>query len=222
MEKSGRLPWVEEEMGELTASATYETEPQDAWRRLKLRVKNRRALAVLMELAAWRERSAQSSNVPRGRILRDDALYDIANQAPTSVERLGELRSLHDGIARSARGREIVEAVKAGLARDLATVPPLEQTEPLGAEATALVELLKVLLKAAAAKHRVAPRLIADADDLERLAMDASPEVRAMDGWRRAVFGEDALRLKRGELALTLRRGEVVTIEANQEARVPA
>jgi ribonuclease D len=212
MAASDRVGWVEEEMAELMTPATYETEPAEAWRRLKVRVKNRRALAVLIELAAWRERLARQTNVPRGRILRDEALYDVANQAPTTPERLGELRSLSDGFARSQRAREIIDAVKAGLARDIATVPALEYHEPLSAEATAMVELLKVLLKAAAARNRVAPRLIADSEDLDRIAVDANPAVRAMEGWRRTVFGEDALRLKRGELALTIRRGEVIAI----------
>lgn len=216
MDDTGRTDWVAEELDELMADTTYEVVPSQAWRRLKLRVKNRKALSVLMELAAWRELLAQSTNVPRGRILRDDALFDIANQAPTNAEKLAELRSLSDGFARSSRAKDIIDAVKAGLARDMSTVPPLEHTAPLAAEANALVELFKVLLKAAAARHKVAPRLIADSDDLELIATKAAPQVRALEGWRRAVFGEDALRLKRGELALTLCNGEVVAIEASR------
>ena len=219
MERTGRLDWVEEETAELTATSTYETIPEDAWKRLKLRVKNRKALGILMELAAWRERGAQSQNVPRGRVLRDEALFDIANQAPQTPEKLAELRTLNDGFARSARGREIIDVVKLGLARDPKSVPPLEHTAPLSAEANATVELLKVLLKAAAARHRVAPRLIAGNDELDLIASDETPDVRAMTGWRRTVFGEDALRLKRGELALSLKRGEVVAL-ATERARV--
>ena len=224
MQAGNRTEWVHEEIAELMAISTYETLPEDAWKRLKLRVKNRKALAILMELAAWRERLAQGQNVPRGRILRDEALFDIANQAPTTVEKLSELRTLSDGFARSARAKEILDAVKRGTERDPKTVPPLDQPTALTAEANATVELLKVLLKAAAARHRVAPRLIADTDELEQIASelvptrktptDDTPVNRAMTGWRRAVFGEDALRLKRGELALTLKRGEVVAIPA--------
>jgi len=212
MAAENRLEWVEEEMAELMSAATYETVPADAWQRLKLKVRGRKALAVLIEICAWRERHAQASDVPRGRILRDDALLDIAHQAPTTVEKLGELRSMSDGFARSQRAREIIEAVKEGLARDPATVPSVEHHEAIAAEAGALVELLKVLLKAAAARARVAPRLIADTEDLELIATKANPSVRALEGWRRKIFGEDALRLKRGELALTLRAGEVVAI----------
>jgi ribonuclease D len=212
LETSDRAHWLSEEMAELTDPKTYEQSPETAWQRLKLKVKGRRALGVLMELAAWRERAAQSQDVPRGRILRDEALYDIANQAPTTPERLSELRTLSDGFARSARAKEILEAVKVGLARDPKSVPPLVHGQPLSAEATATVELLKVLLKSAAARHRVAPRLVATSDDLERLAVEAEPDVAALKGWRRELFGEDALRLKRGELALTLSAGEVMTI----------
>lgn len=209
-----RTEWVAEEMAELMQTATYETLPEDAWKRLKLRVKNRKALAILIELAAWRERLAQSQNVPRGRILRDEALFDIANQAPNTVDKLSELRTLSDGFARSARAKDIVDAVKRGTDRDPKTVPPLDNPAPMSAEANATVELLKVLLKAAAARHRVAPRLIADTDELEQIASESAPPVRTLGGWRRLVFGEDALRLKRGEIALTLKRGEVVAIAA--------
>ena len=217
LEITSRGSWLDEEMAELTAPATYESHPENAWQRLKMRVKNRKALAVLMELAAWRERLAQAQDVPRGRILRDEALYDIANQQPTNLERLSELRTLSDGFARSQRAREIVEAVQRGLERDPKTLPALPHSQPLSAEATATMELLKVLLKASAARHRVAPRLIADSDDLERIASESEPDVPALKGWRRQLFGEDALKLKRGELALTLHKGEVLAIKPGDD-----
>lgn len=209
LDKTGRHAWVDEEMAVLTTPATYQTHPEDAWKRLKLRVKNRKALSVLMELAAWREELAQTQDVPRARIMKDEALYDIANQSPTAPEQLSRLRSLSEGFARSARAKEIVAAVKRGLERDMSEVPPLRQGEPLSAEATATVELLKVLLKSAAARHGVAPRLIADTSDLEKIAAQDAPDVAAMHGWRLQLFGEDALALKRGELALSLKNGEV-------------
>lgn len=212
LENTGRETWLDEEMAELTSPATYESHPENAWQRLKMRVKNRKALAVLIELAAWRERMAQAQDVPRGRILRDEALYDIANQQPTTPEKLSELRTLSDGFARSQRAKDIIDAVAKGLARDPKTVPALTHSQPMSAEATATMELLKVLLKASAARHRVAPRLIADAEDLERIASEAEPDVPALRGWRRQLFGEDALKLKRGELALTLARGEVLAM----------
>ena len=168
---------------------------------------------MLVELAAWRERLAQAQDVPRGRILRDDALYDIANQAPTEVSALAELRTLSDGFARSARAREIVDAVKRGLARDMKTLPAMPNGVPLPPNKAALVDLLRVLLKASAARNRVAPRLIADTEDLERIAVENAPDVPALKGWRRKLFGEDALKLKDGAVALTVKDGDVVALE---------
>jgi len=210
------MPWVAEEMALLCDPATYDADPERAWQRLKLRVKGKKPLAVLIELAAWRERLAQAQDVPRGRILRDEALYDIANQLPATTEALGQLRTLSDGFARSHRAREIVEVVARGLKRDMKLLPKVDRGEPLSAQASATLELLKVLLRSAAAEHGVAPRLIADSEDLERLATEAEPDVLALKGWRRTLFGEAALKLKRGDLALTLVKGEVRAVPATR------
>lgn len=219
LESSGRSSWLIEEMATLTDPQTYITRPEDAWKRLKLRVKSRRALGALIELAAWRERLAQAQNVPRARILRDEALYDIASHVPTATEKLAELRTLSEGFSRSTRAREIVEAVKRGLERDPKTLPALHAGNWLSSEATALVDLLRVLLKACAARHRVAPKLIADADDLERIAAEEMPDIPALRGWRRQLFGEQALKLKRGEIALAVRGGSVVAVPRPADAR---
>jgi len=222
IDKANRSDWLREEMAILTDRKTYEQHPDEAWQRLKLRVKSRKALAVLMELAAWRERLAQAQDVPRSRVLRDEALYDIANQAPTSAEQMSQLRTLSEGFSRSARAREILEAVKRGLERDTKSVPIITRGAPLSAESTALIELLRVLLKASAARHRVAPKLIAAAEDLERIATEAEPDIPALKGWRRRLFGEDALRLKRGEIALALDGAEVVPIGIAKPGREAA
>ncbi|HWK33142.1 MAG TPA: ribonuclease D, partial [Hyphomicrobium sp.] len=182
IDKAGRAEWLNEEMAVLTDPKTYASHPEEAWQRLKLRVKNRKALAVLMELAAWRERMAQSQDVPRSRVLRDEALYDIANQAPTSAEQLSQLRTLSEGFSRSARARDILEAVKRGLARDVKSVPPVARGAQLSAESSALIELLRVLLKASAARHRVASKLIAGSEDLERIATETEPDIQALKG----------------------------------------
>lgn len=212
LENTGRTNWLDEEMADLIDPATYAADPEHAWRRMKLRVKNRKSMAVLMEIAAWRERAAQAQDVPRNRVLRDEALYDIVNHAPTTTEKLSELRTLSEGFSRSARAREIIETVQKGLARDPRTVPPLRAGTPLPAEKVALVDLLRVLLKSCSARNRVAPRLIADGDDLERLAVEEHPDVPAMRGWRYDLFGAQVEQLKRGELALRIERGEVVTV----------
>ena len=213
LEKTGRAGWLAEEMTALTDAATYEQHPETAWQRLKLRVKSKKALGVLVEVAAWRERTAQSANVPRGRVLKDEAIYDIANQMPKTAEELGELRTINDGFARSARGQELVAAVKAGLARDPATLPQLERGTSTPVEAQAVLELLKVLLKASAAEHGVAPKMIATTDDLERLAVEGEPDVMALKGWRRELFGGRALALKHGKLALKVRNGAIEAVE---------
>lgn len=214
IEKAGRTDWLHEELAILSDPKSYETLPEDSWRRLKLKVRGRKSLAALIELAAWRERMAQSQNVPRNRVLRDEALYDIANQLPTETGQLSGLRTLSDGFARSSRARDVVDAVKRGLARDPKSLPDTANNGSLPPEKQALVELLRVLLKATAARHRVAPRLIASTEDLEQIAVEISPAVAAVRGWRLDLFGEDALRLKRGELAIAVRKGEVVTVPA--------
>ena len=215
LDKSERASWLNEEMGVLTDPATYELHPEHAWRRLKMRVKTPKALAVLMELAAWREREAQTQDVPRSRILKDEALYDIASQAPRTIDDLGSLRTLHNGFARSMRGRAVLEAVARGLERDPKSLPAIERGEPMPPEAQAVVDLLRVLLKATAGKHGVAPKLIATSEELEEIARSDDEEVPVLRGWRRKLFGEDALALKRGELALAIERGEVTVRPTN-------
>jgi ribonuclease D len=217
LEASGRAHWLDEEMATLLDPATYETLPEDAWRRLKLKARSRKSLAVMIELAAWRERAAQAQDVPRSRVIRDEALYDIASQMPTETKKLAELRTLSDGFSRSARAREIIDAVNRGLARDPATLPAISQSSGASSDVNAMCDVLRVLLKATAQRHKVAPRLIADSEDLEAIASQREPDVAALKGWRRELFGEDALRLKRGELALTVRNGEVITIPATRD-----
>ena len=215
LDKSERASWLSEEMGVLTDLATYQLHPEQAWRRLKMRIKTPKALAVLMELAAWREREAQTQDVPRSRILKDEALYDIASQAPRTAEDLGSLRTLHNGFARSMRGRAVLDAVGRGLERDPKSIPPIERGEPMPPEAQAVVDLLRVLLKATAGRHGVAPKLIATSDELEEIARSDETDVPVLRGWRRKLFGEDALALKRGELALVVKDGEVAVRPAN-------
>ncbi|MFZ1184214.1 MAG: ribonuclease D, partial [Pseudolabrys sp.] len=154
LDKRGRNNWVEAEMEVLTSPETYRADPERAWERLKSRVRKPKELAVLMEVAAWREREAQTRDVPRGRVIKDDVIGDIAVQAPTSIERLGHLRSLPKGFERSRWGEQIIEAVKRGLERDPKTLPRLERFRP-AANGAATVELLKVLLRMTAERHGV-------------------------------------------------------------------
>ena len=212
LEKQGRTEWMREEMGVLTSPATYRMEPERAWQRLKTRVRKPRELAVLMEIAAWREREAQTRDVPRARVLKDELVGDIAVQAPTTIERLAALRTLPKGFERSKWSEAIIAAVKRGLAHDVKALPHLDRHKPpVNGQAT--VELLKVLLRMTAERHGVAAKVIATTDDLDRIAADDAADVPAMHGWRRELFGEKALALKHGRLALAIERGRVVTFD---------
>jgi ribonuclease D len=212
LKRRGRADWVEDEMRVLTSPETYRMEPDNAWQRLKTRVRKPRELAVLIEVAAWREREAQSRDVPRSRVLKDEAIADIAVQAPTTTDALRNLRSLPKGFERSRWGEAIVAAVSRGLERDPKTLPLQSrvQTAPNGA---ATVELLKVLLRMISERHHVAAKVIATVDDLERIAGDDEADVPALHGWRRELFGDKALALKHGKLALAIEKGRVATVD---------
>jgi ribonuclease D len=210
--RRGRTDWVFREMEVLTSPATYQLEPEKAWERLKTRVRKPRELAVLMEVAAWREREAQARDVPRGRVLKDEVIGDIATHAPTTPEKLAHLRSIPKGFERSRWGADIIAAVTRGLERDAKTLPRFERTaaSPNGA---ATVELLKVLLRMISEKHGVAAKVIATVNDLDRIAADDEADVPALKGWRRELFGDRALALKHGKLALAVEKGRVVAVE---------
>ncbi len=209
LENAGREHWLSDEMAVLANPATYETAPEDAWKRLKLRTRTPQAQAIAMEVAAWRERQAQAQNVPRSRILKDEAILDLAAQAPRSVTELARLRSFSEGTAKSQRGRDLIEVVERALARDLSALKPTTQAQALPPSAAAVAELLRVLLKAVAAKHGVAAKLIATSEELDKIALSGEADVPAMKGWRRELFGEAALALRSGRLAITMRDGEV-------------
>jgi ribonuclease D len=206
---NGRALWFAEEMAALCDPAVYRNDPLEAWRRFRLRGHiNRRFFAALRALAAWREVAAQQRNLPRGRILRDEAVLEIAAHAPGTIEALARTRSLGRGIAEGRLGGEILDAIERGLAEAEAVVPPPVRADPppgLGP----LIELLRVLLKRCCDEHRVAQKLVASSDDLEAIAADDAAPVPALAGWRREIFGRDALALKHGRLAMTVRDNRV-------------
>jgi ribonuclease D len=209
LEQAGRSDWVEDEMAVLTSPETYRNDPERAWTRLSGRMRKAREIAVLMEVAAWREREAQTRDVPRSRVLKDEAVIDIAVSAPRSVEALGRLRSVPNGFERSRPAADILAAVERGLERDPASVPMPARGRTRGSNG-ATVELLKVLLRAVAEAERVAPKVLATIDDLEAIAEDDEADVPALRGWRRRLFGEKALALKAGQIALSIERGSVL------------
>jgi ribonuclease D len=213
LEKRGRVQWVSEEMKILTSPDTYKQEPENAWKRLKARVKKPRELAVLIEVAAWREREAQSRDVPRSRVIKDEAIAELAQQQPKTVEALSHMRGLPKGFERSKSGEGILAAIRAAHARDPSTIPAIARDKPLSNGASATVELLKVLLRLISEQHGVAAKVVATVDELQRIAAEDEPNVPALSGWRRAMFGEQALKLKRGELALAFEGSRVVAFE---------
>ncbi len=210
---SGRLSWLEDEMKVLTSPETYEQHPERAWERFKSRARKPRDLAVLMDLAAWRESEAQTRDVPRARVLKDDVLVEVALAAPRSKEALANLRAFPRGMERSRAGEEILAAVERGLARDPKTLPKIERERRGGNGSAATVELLKVLLRQVSDQTGVAGKMIATVDDLEAIAADDKADVPALRGWRRKLFGARALELKCGKLALTVENGKVVMLE---------
>ena len=212
LEKTGRLHWLDDEMATLSSPATYVNEPEDAWKKFQSRVRKPRDLAALMELAAWREREAQSRDVPRSRVLKDDVLVEIALAAPTTQEALGHLRGFPKGMERSKAGAEIVAAMERATEVDPKTLPRIERERRSGGGA-ATVELMKVLLRQVSEGHGVAARMIATSDDLEAISHSDKADVPALKGWRRQLFGRRALELKHGRLALTIEKGKIAALE---------
>lgn len=213
LDEQQRSDWVREEMEVLTSIDTYRMEPETAWTRLKMRVRKPVELAILQELAAWREREAQARDVPRGRVIKDDAIYEIAQQQPTTAAALAQLRTVPKGFERSRAADDILEGVKRAVGLPKDQMPRLPKQRPQGNGNGAAVDLLKVLLKMISEDHGVAAKVIATVDDLEAMAADDAADVPAMHGWRRELFGEVALRMKRGDIALAVRNNQVVAID---------
>lgn len=199
-----REQWVMEEMEVLTSPSTYDLDPQDVWQRIKIRSDKPQVLAVLRALAAWREQDARERDVPRGRILKDDTLADLAMYMPGSMDGLLRIRSLPNDLAKGRMGKKLLEVIEEGKKTPKDQMPAKSFNEPLPKWAQGPLEMLKLLLKINCADAGVATRLVAGKDDLEALAVEDAPDVPALKGWRREVFGEEALDLKAGRLALAV------------------
>jgi ribonuclease D len=210
LEKSGRIEWVGEEMAFLTDPATYHIEPMEIWRRFKWRADKPRLRALLRELAAWRELEAQRLNVPRNRVVRDEALMEIAYHPPANAHDLARIRGLSTGFAEGRQGTEVLAAVARAAALPVDQCPSGEGRRVLPPGIGPVMDLLKVLLKQVCEEHGVASKLIANVDDLEDIAADDNANVPALHGWRRELFGNLALALKRGELAFSVKNRKIV------------
>ena len=182
--------------------ATYRADPEQMWERLRPRSGNRRLLGVLRAIAAWREREAQRANIPRQRMLKDETLLEIAATAPATPEALARARGVTRGFAEGRTGASLLAAIAAAAALPEAALPPAPAGRDAPRPSPALTSLLKVLLAAKCEQHHVAAQLVASSDDIDRLASEDAPEVPALHGWRRDVFGADALALKAGRIAL--------------------
>ncbi|MFO1121114.1 MAG: ribonuclease D [Hyphomicrobiales bacterium] len=213
LDRTGREHWLQEEMDILTNPATYRTEPQDAWQRVKVRLKSKRQLGVLVAVSAWREHEAREKNVPRSRILKDDAIAEIAVQTPQTKQALGELRALPKGFANSRTGEAILVAVKAGLETDPRALPALDTgRDDVSEQTQAATEILKLALKVVCSQEGIAPKLVASSSDIEALAENSAADVALKHGWRREVFGNLALDIKAGRAMIGLRDGKVTIV----------
>jgi ribonuclease D len=214
LRQDGRLDWVAEEMAELADPSLYRADPEAMWERLRPRSANRRFLGMVRALAAWREREAQRVNIPRQRLLRDETLLEIAATAPRDPDSLARARGISRGFAEGRAGASLLTAVAAANALPDSAMPEAPRTREGARPSPALVSLLKVLLAAKCEDHHVAARLVASSDDIDRLATEDAPHIAALHGWRRDVFGEDALALKHGRVALGVAGRRVKLISA--------
>ncbi len=214
--ENGRASWLDEEMAVLTDTATYRQDPAEAWHRVKTRIRKPRHLAVLRALAAWREETARTRDVPRVRVMRDEALNDIAVHEPKAIEELSALRSVRPDQLGERRSRELLEVIAAARELPESEYPRVDQRKQHNNQVGPACDLLKVLLKLKCEQHRVAQKLVASSDDIEAIARDDEADVPALSGWRRELFGADALALKNGRLAITAERGALRVIELDR------
>ena len=214
LQREDRAHWLNEEMEILTSRETYEPHPEDAWKRLKMRLRKPQELAVVQAVAAWREREARERDVPRGRVLKDDAIYEIAQQAPRDAAALARLRTIPKGWERSATAAGLLAAVNSALALPKDAMPKLPKSFQPPEGTGAATELLKVLLRIVAEKEGVAAKVLASSEDLDRIAAEGeAADVPALQGWRRTVFGNTALRLVRGEIGIKFEKRRIAVFD---------
>lgn len=214
LERENRAHWLNEEMEVLTSRETYDPHPEDAWKRLKMRLRKPQELAIVQTVAAWREREARERDVPRGRVLKDDAIYEVAQQAPRDATALSKLRTTPKGWERSSTATALLGAVNTALALPREEMPKLPKSFQPPEGSSAAAELLKVLLRIVAEKEGVASKVLASSDDIDRIAAEGeAADVPALQGWRRAVFGEAALKLVRGEIGIKFDKRKIAVFD---------
>ena len=222
LDKLGRTDWIAEEMQAQLDPANFSNDPQQAWRRIKSRNTNPRFLKVVRAVAAWREEQAQRRDIPKNRLLREEALLAVCAATPRTVAELGRIRGVGSGFAEGRMGKPLLACVAEALKSPDTEAPRLPKKTVLSENAKSVADLLKVLLKLECAKHRLAPRLVASATDIEKLAAENRPDVPALQGWRHDIFGQKALALKAGRLALHVQKGRVCVGETGEAPASPA
>ena len=214
--QNNRHNWMDEELSILRDTKNYTFEPEDAWRRIKYRAPKPRFLAILKEVAAWREIEAQNKDIPRNRIVRDESLIEISHHAPKTINDLSRARGLSLKKAEGSLGKALLNAVKVGLNVPSENLPEVKRDAPLPKGIRPITDLLKVLLKLKCEKHDVAQKLIATVNDMEQIAaFGQNANVPALQGWRQEVFGIDALRLRSGQLAMVIKDHNLELVEIN-------
>ena len=214
--QNNRHNWMDEELSILRDTKNYTFEPEDAWRRIKYRTPKPRFLAILKEVAAWREIEAQNKDIPRNRIVRDESLIEISHHAPKTINDLSRARGLSLKKAEGSLGKALLNAVKVGLNVPSENLPEVKRDAPLPKGIGPITDLLKVLLKLKCEKHDVAQKLIATVNDMEQIAaFGQNANVPALQGWRQEVFGIDALRLRSGQLAMVIKDHNLELVEIN-------
>ncbi|MFY8030790.1 MAG: ribonuclease D [Devosia sp.] len=213
VDKTGRWDWVEDELSVLRSIDTYVVQPENAWERLRAKLNRPRDVAALQQLAAWREKRAQDSDQPRSRVLKDDALIELAMQRPTTAEAFDKLRAVQRGYGRSSAAGEIMSIIKRVEALTKGELPDMPERYRGPSPKGAVGDLVRVLLKSVSEEHGVAARIIATSDDIDALVLDDDADVPALKGWRRKLFGEKALAIKHGKIGLAATRKGVIEIE---------
>jgi ribonuclease D len=213
VEETRRWDWVEDELSTMRSIDTYVIQPEQAWERLKAKLNRPRDLAALKAIAAWREKRAQDTDQPRSRVLKDDALIELAMQRPSSPEGFDKLRAVQRGYGRSAAAGEIISIIKAVEALPKAELPDMPERYRGPSPKGAVGDLVRVLLKAVSEQHGVAARIIATSDDIDALVLDDNADVPALKGWRRKLFGDKALAIKHGKIGLAATRKGVIEFE---------
>ncbi len=209
LKKRGREHWVKQEMAILTSPETYDMPIDEAWKRVKIRSDKPQVMAILKALAGWREELARKKDIPRGRILKDDALADIAVYMPKDVEGLMRIRNVPKDIAKGQTGKTLIKLVNAAKQSPKDTWPAIKRKEHFPKEAIPTLEMLKLLLKINASEADVAAKLVACVSELEEIATEDQPDNKVMQGWRFEIFGEEAMALKEGRLFLGVKKGKI-------------